>query len=85
MKRANGLDEFYSRTLPNDGLELFVDRNGNPTINYPHVHVIHHGSSGKVTVIASVSSGNHVWRKELSGNPSGHEVDAAVREARNRI
>ena len=80
MRRANGLDEFYSRTLPNDGLEYFVDKNGNPTIDYPHVHVVYHGS-GNVEVVASRSQSDKPWRTSLR-NPDGHEVNGAVATAR---
>ncbi len=83
MRKANGEREFYSRMLAGDGVEMFIDKSGNPTIDYPHVHVVHHGS-GLVEVTASRDRNNHVWRKELR-NPSGNEVNSAVYDARARL
>jgi hypothetical protein len=83
MRRANGLDEFYSRTLGDESCELFLDASGYPTTGYPHVHVVHHGG-GSVDVIASDSSGNHPYRRHLD-NPSGSEVDDVVSTARSYI
>ncbi|TCC39387.1 hypothetical protein [Kribbella sindirgiensis] len=83
MRRANGLDEFHSRMLAGDGVEYFEDSRGMPTIDYPHVHVVHHGS-GQVDVVASRSSYDHAWRTSLR-NPSGNEVQDAVRTARGYL
>jgi len=83
MKKANGLEEFYSRTMGNESCELFVDKSGNPTLDYPHVHVVHHGS-GTVDVIASSSRGHHVWRTTLN-KPSGNEVNSVVKKAQSYL
>jgi hypothetical protein len=79
--KANGLDEFYSRMKTNGDVELFVDRRGNPTINYPHVHLVHKGN-GNVDVISAISRGDHPWRTTLS-SPSGQEVSEAVKNAQS--
>jgi hypothetical protein len=81
--RANGLNEFYSRVTKNENIELFVDKGGNPTTGYPHVHIVHH-QSGQVDIVASVSEGNHVWRTTLQ-RPTGSEVETAVGMARSKI
>lgn len=83
MRRANGLNEFYSRMKGNEGMELFVDKEGNPTIDYPHVHIIHTGNN-TVEIVASKSRGNHIWRKVLI-DPSGSDVEKAVAEARSHL
>jgi len=83
MRQANGLDEFYSRTMGGDSCELFVDKYGAPTIDYPHVHVIHHGNK-KVDIVASASKSNHVWRTTLN-DPSGNEVNDAVSQAQSHL
>jgi hypothetical protein len=83
MERANGLDQFYSRMTAGGRIEYFEDENGRPTIHYPHVHVTHHGN-GQVDVVASKSSGVHTWRTSLR-NPSGNEVNSAVRKARGYL
>mgnify|MGYP001262210775 CR=1 FL=1 len=80
MERANGLDQFYSRMTAGGRIEYFADRNGGPTMSRPHAHVTHHGS-GRVDVVATDATGRHVWRKELSGNPSGNDVNRAISEA----
>ena len=82
-RRANGLDEFYSRSGRHELVELFLDRQGNPTLNYPHVHVIHHGDH-RTEVLASLSSEFHTGKKVLT-NPSGQEVAAAILRARSLL
>lgn len=83
MERANGLDKFYSRMTEGGKIEYFEDERGMPTTNYPHVHVIHHGS-GQVDVVAAKTRGDHPWRTSLR-NPSGNEVHGAVRTARGYL
>jgi hypothetical protein len=83
FRRANGLNEFYSILKQNGNIELYIDKAGNPTTSYPHVHVIHRGA-GQVDVVASVSDGNHVWRTTLQ-NASGSEVENAIAIAQSKI
>lgn len=83
MERANGLDQFYSIMKKGGNVEYQEDANGMPTIHYPHVHVIHHGS-GQVDVVASRSKYEHLWRTTLH-NPSGNDVNSAVRTARSKL
>ena len=79
MQRANGQNEFYSRFKRSEQIELFVDRYGNPTVDYPHVHVVHHGD-GDVDVVATPSEGRHTWETTLR-DPSGNEVNEAIQTA----
>ncbi|MGM0216487.1 hypothetical protein [Enterococcus sp. AZ109] len=79
MQKANGFNEFYSIYTKGGRIEYFVDKQGNPTINYPHVHIIHRGN-GQVEVVASLSRGKHPYRTTLN-NPSGGDVNAAIRSA----
>lgn len=83
MQKANGLDEFYSHMKRGGSIELFLDRSGNPTLSYPHVHVVHL-SNGKVDIVASRAQGDHRWRTTLS-NPSGNDVNSAVRTAQGYL
>lgn len=83
MERANGLDQFYSRMTAGGMIELFVDKYGSPTTSYPHVHVVHHGS-GRVDVVASRSASDKAWNTSLN-NPSGNEVNSAVRTAQGYL
>lgn len=73
MRRANGLNEYYS---------IYKDRNA-PTISYPHVHVPPHGG-GQVDIDASRSAGDHPWRTTLR-SPSSSEVNSAVSQARSPL
>lgn len=82
-RRANGKSEFYSLCSGGSKVELFLDEMGMPTIDYPHVHVIHH-ASGRVDVLASVSRGNHSWRKTLE-HAAGQEIEKVITEAARRI
>lgn len=82
MRRVNGFDEFYSRVKSSgwgEYIELMVDRSRNPTIDYPHVHIIHH-ASGVIEVVASGGPAFHPWRRELR-DAGGQEVERAVGEA----
>jgi hypothetical protein len=83
MRTANGFDEFYSRTKSGDSCELFLNKYLDLTIDYPHVHIVHHGH-GDVDIIASISRENHIWRTSLK-NPSGNEVDEAIRAAASKL
>jgi len=85
MRRANGADEFYSRSFGarGDVVESFVDRHGNPTVGYPHVHVVHQ-RNGEVHVTASVAPGRHSWAVQLK-SPTGAQVEQAVRDARAHL
>jgi len=82
MRLANGLDEFYSRNFNDDDFEYFVDRYGYPTIDYPHVHIIHR--NGIVSVIATQYRGEHVWRVKLN-DPDGNLLNRAIRDAISRL
>lgn len=85
FKRANGLEQFYSQ-MSGGKLEVFIDPWGDPTINYPHVHLVFRGDETSpnraVDIIASMSATNHPWRTTLS-HPDGNEVYAAATHARN--
>ena len=82
-RKANGLDEFYSRTKAKESVELFIDLNGNPTIDYPHVHIVHK-QNGNVDVIASYSKGNHIWQTTLI-DPDGKSLAHVITQARDKI
>ena len=85
MRQANGLDEFYSRTMGNDSCELFVDKYGDPTCDYPHVHIVHHGN-GNVDIVASLRKGHHIQEsRTMLKNPDGNQVNAAVYKARSYL
>lgn len=80
-------DKYYSKwdEAKKGRIDLFVDRNGNPTTGYPHVHVIHTDSAGGVRVVASTSKGAQVFHETLPATASGREVEALVARARSRI
>lgn len=70
---------WFSRYRENQGtIELMVDRDGNPTNQYPHVHVIHDEAQGEVRFVLSFSPHNHPMRETLPGTASGNEVNAAI-------
>jgi hypothetical protein len=76
-------NEFYSRMIRGGAVEHFVSKAGAPTIIYPHVHVIHQ-NGGDVDVVASARPASHVWRITLR-NPSGNEVNSAIRQAQSYL
>jgi hypothetical protein len=72
------MGEFYSQ-MRNEKVELYVGQDGNPTMDYPHVHVVHRGG-GQVDVVASANGEHHPWRTTLD-HPNGNQVDDAVKAA----
>lgn len=68
----------------------FVDADGNPTIDYPHVHVIHF-KSGKTVVVSSILNRDgkpeHPWKKEIYDpvGDRGQEIEEAISRARGLL
>jgi hypothetical protein len=79
--RAEG-DDYYSKHDPRFGRTgYFVDRRGNPTTGYPHVHVIADERQGKIFLTASRSKHEKVGPAvELPISASGNEVNAAAKQ-----
>jgi hypothetical protein len=70
---------WYSKyTVSSGAIELMVDRDGNPTNTYPHVHVIHDEAKGEVRFVLSLGPQNHPVRETLPGTASGNEVNAMI-------
>jgi hypothetical protein len=73
---------WFNKYIERDGtIELLIDRDGNPTDRYPHVHVIHDEKLFEVRILVSVSPHNHASRQTLPGSASGNEVNAAIDRA----
>lgn len=93
FKRADGQGEFYSRYQQSDNRikhEEFVDIFGRPTTTYPHVHILYHYKRGStevdsVDIVASTASGIHPARRQLTGDISGGDVQAATLEMRRLL
>jgi chromosome segregation ATPase len=62
-----------------------VDKAGNLTTDYPHVHVIHDEKNHEIRVVASHGQHSHSETMTLSGDASGNDVNAAVAEMRRRL
>lgn len=77
---------YYSRYRSADGrIDVFIDRNGNQTTTYPHVHVVHREGAGGIVIIASKSRDNHPYEVVLPGNASGNRVNRAIDEAISKL
>lgn len=79
MRLANGLNEFYSRNFNDDEFEYFVDNEGLPTIDYPHIHIIFR--KGTVFVIASQNRSDHKWHVKLTDTNDGGALHRTIQEA----
>ena len=77
---VDGKGRFYSRS-ENGIIEYFLDEDGMPTTEYPHVHVIHHEKNDRCEVICSESKNDHPHREELQGNDIGQQVQSAIQSA----
>lgn len=70
---------WYSKYRSSDGtIHVMLDRNGEPTTKYPHVHVIHDEPGGQVRIVLSLRKGEHPETRVLPGTSSGNEVNAAI-------
>ena len=77
---------WYAKYRQDDGkIHAMVDRNGNPTTTYPHVHVIHDERGGEVVVVISRGGGVHEERTVLPGDVSGNQVNAVVDRLRRKL
>lgn len=65
--------------------ELLLDKNGNPTTGYPHVHVIHDEPGGRIKLHITRSRDVHTDELYLPGNASGNQVNAAIDDLRRRM
>jgi len=70
---------WYSKYRSDDGkIHVLLDKNGNPTNKYPHIHVIHDEYGGEVRVVLSADPSHHPKVEKLPGNASGNQVNAAI-------
>lgn len=79
---ANGNDEFYSKS-ENGKVEYFLDEDNMPTMDYPHVHVIHHPD--RVTMHCSSGEGEHSGHVTMPGEPDGQTVQEAIAECIRKL
>jgi hypothetical protein len=70
--------QWYSKHHPRSGVEVMFDKHGRPTIDYPHVHVIHDERKGEIRVVLSLGPTSHPELVTLPGDASGNEVNRAV-------
>jgi hypothetical protein len=77
--RADGDKQYYSMFNAKYGkMGYFVDRNGNPTTSYPHVHVVISEQRSVFEITASRGKHDHPQRETLPIMASGNEVNAAI-------
>jgi hypothetical protein len=81
-----GANSYFSKyDSKKDRIDLFVDKYGNPTTTYPHVHVVHNDSGGGIRVVASRGKGTRVHEVVLPTDADGRRIEAAVREAQRYL
>jgi hypothetical protein len=79
-------NSWFSQYTEGEGtIEVFVDRHGEITAFYPHVHVIHDESRDEVRLVASRSAGDHIAAERLPGTASGDEVNDVVNRLRKLL
>ena len=92
--RANGDNQYYSKYVfhpdrPEEGrLDRFVDKDGQPTIQRPHVHEIHNQKNNEVIIVLTTTGEKGVKghpEERILDNPSGQEVNETVDELRGRL
>lgn len=60
--------------------EILVGPDGQPTAEYPHVHVIHDETKGFIKIIASRGPTDHPFQRLLDGDALASEVDSVIAE-----
>lgn len=83
--RAQGSNWYTKSDDRDETIHLMVDKEGNSTTDYPHVHVIHDERHDQIRVVASYGPGDHSETTTLSGDASGNDVNEAVDEMRRRL
>lgn len=53
-KASLGRDGYFSK-YQRGRIDVLEDKNGMPTSVYPHVHIVHNDSEGKIRIVASSS------------------------------
>lgn len=77
---------WYSKYRKKDGtIHVMVDKHGNITTEYPHVHVIHDEPGSKIQIVVSRGPKDHPAKWSLHGSSSGNEVNAAIDRARKLL
>ena len=66
-------------------IDVLLDKSGNPTNVYPHVHVAYNAQEDKVHVILSLGPRDHPAREVLPGDASGNQVNGAVYRMQCRL
>lgn len=75
-----------SRYRSNTGkIDVLLDKKGNPTTSYPHVHVAYNEQEGKVHVILSLGPRSHPTKEILPGDATGNQVNEAVRRMQRHL
>lgn len=78
-READRSGGWYSRYSTADGkIHVMLDRNGNQTRSYPHVHVIHDERGDEVRIVLSRGPSDHPDIEVLPATASGNEVDGAI-------
>lgn len=80
--RENG---YYSQDRGYGAADLFVGKDGKPTSERPHVHVIHNPREGQITIQGTLRDGTHVGKETLSIDAPGNEVNATVDKIRQLL
>lgn len=85
-KRGPLAGRWHSKYMSKDGsIQVLLDKNGNVTDQYPHVHVIHDEPGSEVRIHVTRSEGRHSDHEVLPGNASGNEVNAAIERALRKL
>jgi hypothetical protein len=69
-------DRYYSQDRGYAAADYFLDKNGNPTNERPHLHVIHNPREGKITFVVTRRDGTHGETDSLPIDAPGNEVNA---------
>ena len=69
-------DGYFSQDRGYGAADYFLGRDGNPTSERPHLHVIHNPREGKIIFVVTTRNGAHVAEEQLPIDTPGNEVNA---------
>jgi hypothetical protein len=70
-------DRYFSQDRGYGAADYFLDKNGNPTNERPHLHVIHNPREGRITFVVTRLDGTH-------GEAEFLPIDAPYRDVKTK-
>jgi hypothetical protein len=77
-----GDSKYYSQNRIDGSVDVFVGPSGEPTMERPHVHIVHSSPEDRIIIVPTMSNGSHGQTVYLPADASGNEVNRVVDQMR---